>query len=158
MPMPVPADEALWFDGFVASAGVRLRQALLVRFGVDWGCDAYAEALAWAWEHRSEVRGMEHPVGYLFRVGQSAMRPQIRWSRRVVLVERTDLGSSDDIDLDLADALAALKHVQRVSVVLVHAYGWSYAEVASLLGVSVAAITNHVHRGLRKLRAMLEES
>jgi RNA polymerase sigma-70 factor (ECF subfamily) len=158
VPVPVPLDEAAWFDEFVLSMGVRLRQALIARFGVDWGCDACAEALAWAWEHRTEVRAMENPAGYLFRVAQSSIRPQLRWSRHVVLVPRNQITTTDEVDLDLADALATLKHAQRVSVVLVHAYGWSYAEVAALLGITVAATTNHVHRGLRKLRNTLEES
>ena len=157
-PISAPVDEAFWFDEFLASEGPRLRQALVARFGVDWGCEAFADATAWAWEHRSEVREMDNPVGYLFRVAQSALRPQIRWRRRVLLVERTEVTAALDVDLDLADAVSRLGHAQRVSVVLVHAHGWSYAEVAALLGISVAATTNHVHRGLRKLRTMLEDS
>jgi DNA-directed RNA polymerase specialized sigma24 family protein len=42
-----------------------------------------------------------------------------------------------------------------VAVVLVHCFGYRYREVAELLGVSEAAVTNHVHRGLARLRSML---
>jgi DNA-directed RNA polymerase specialized sigma24 family protein len=96
-------------------------------------------------------------VGYLYRVAQSAMRPQLRWWHRVRLVECDARTADADIDIDLADALARLNRNERVAVVLVHSHGWSYAEVASLLGVSTSAVTNHVHRGLRKLRRLLEE-
>ena len=43
-----------------------------------------------------------------------------------------------------------------MAVLLVHGYGFSYREVAEVLDVSEAAVTNHVHRGLRKLRSRLE--
>jgi DNA-directed RNA polymerase specialized sigma24 family protein len=51
--------------------------------------------------------------------------------------------------------LGGLNHEQRVSVLLVHGYGYSYGDVAEVLGVSVAAVTNHVHRGLVALRKEL---
>ena len=39
------------FEAFAAEEGERLRRALVSAYGVDSGCDAWAEALAWAWEH-----------------------------------------------------------------------------------------------------------
>jgi DNA-directed RNA polymerase specialized sigma24 family protein len=78
----------------------------------------------------------------------------------VLLVDSSEATLSEDrrVDLDLVAALGALRSDQRIAVTLVHAYGWSYAEVADLLRISVAATTNHVHRGLRKLRKVLEDS
>ena len=70
------------FERFVAVEGERLRRALVVSYGVDVGSDASAEALAWAWEHWDRVSDMANPVGYLFRVGQSATRRQRRWRWR----------------------------------------------------------------------------
>jgi DNA-directed RNA polymerase specialized sigma24 family protein len=160
LPMPERVEDAAWFEGFVTSEGSRLRQALIARFGVDVGSEVQREALAWAWEHRDQVRGMTNPVGYLYRVAQSASRSHLRWSRRVLLVDSSEATLSEDrrVDLDLVAALGALRSDQRIAVTLVHAYGWSYAEVADLLRISVAATTNHVHRGLRKLRKVLEDS
>jgi DNA-directed RNA polymerase specialized sigma24 family protein len=40
-------------------------------------------------------------------------------------------------------------------VLLVKSYGFSYREAADVLGLSEAAITNHVHRGLERLRTMM---
>jgi RNA polymerase sigma-70 factor (ECF subfamily) len=158
--VPATADEAEWFEGFVGSEGPRLRQVLIARFGLDVGCEVHRDALAWAWEHRAQVMEMESPVGYLYRVAQSAARRHLRWSSRVVLVRPSASDASEDrrVDLDLAQALGRLRREQRIAVTLVHAYGWSYSDVADLLQISVASTTNHVHRGLRKLRKTLENS
>jgi RNA polymerase sigma factor (sigma-70 family) len=53
--------------------------------------------------------------------------------------------------------LAKLNRAQRVAVVLVHSHGWTYAEVAEVLDVSLDAVRNHVHRGLRRLRHILKD-
>ncbi|MFT3852441.1 MAG: sigma factor-like helix-turn-helix DNA-binding protein [Ilumatobacteraceae bacterium] len=45
---------------------------------------------------------------------------------------------------------------QRSAVLLIKAHGCSYAETAELRGISEAAVTNHLHRGLKRLRASLE--
>ena len=63
--------------------GARLRRALVAANGVQIGNDACADALAWGWEHRTTVMAMEHPVAYLYRVGQSAARRHRRWRREV---------------------------------------------------------------------------
>jgi DNA-directed RNA polymerase specialized sigma24 family protein len=39
---------------------------------------------------------------------------------------------------------------------MVHACGWTYAETAEALGMSVSAVGTHVSRALAKLRALLE--
>ena len=49
--------------------------------GIETGPDVAADAFAWAWEYWDEVRAMANPVGYLYRVGQSAARRHRRWGR-----------------------------------------------------------------------------
>ena len=53
-------------------------------------------------------------------------------------------------------ALERLSANERVAVVLVHSYGYSYAETAKVLGARTTAVTNYVHRGLEKLRLDLD--
>jgi RNA polymerase sigma factor (sigma-70 family) len=134
----------------------RLRRALVARFGVDAGTEAFADAVAYAWEHRVRLQGMANPLGYLYRVGLSSARPYVRWRQRTVLLEVDRAHDAAQHDVDLIGAFARLSANQRVAVVMVHGYGATYAEVAELLGISVAAVTNHVHRGLKRLRASLE--
>ena len=145
------------FEPFVEVEGERLRRALVASYGVDVGSDASAEALAWAWEHWDRVSEMANPVGYLFRVGQSATRQQRRWRRRRIVLP-AEAGSSDLGELGgrLDDALVALPERQRVVALLVHGYDYSYAEVAELTGASLASVRNDLHRAMKRLRAQLE--
>ena len=144
------------FDQFVADVGAQLRRVLIAHHGVEVGNDVTDEALAYAWEHWERLRAMDNPAGYLYRVGSSASRRHRRWRRRVDLpVERR--GSEEPSDPGLHTALATLSGPQRVCVVLVHVYDWTYQQTADVTGYSVAAVTNHVHRGLGKLRRALGE-
>ncbi len=132
-----------------------VRRALVARNGVELGCEAAAEAMAWAVEHRDRLDAIDQPVGYLYRVGQSSLRRQRRWSRPAPV--RFDVASDDPVpfDRELFHALERLSHDQRVAVVMVHCYGYRYRDVAEVLGASEAAVTNHVHRGLTRLRTLL---
>lgn len=135
----------------------RLRRALVARYGLDVGSEVAAEAVAWGVEHAEKLAAMENPSGYLYRVGQSAAR---RWfRRRVTIVFPREPQSPDDTDLpgDVFDELRRLKPDQRVAVLLVHGYGFTYREVADLLEATEAAVNNYVHRGLKTLRMRLEE-
>ena len=62
------------FSAFFALAEPRLRRAFVSAYGGERGREATAEALAWAWEHWSEVEAMDNPIGYLYRVGRSRTR------------------------------------------------------------------------------------
>lgn len=142
------------FEAFVETDGCRLRRALVARFGVDLGNDVANDVMTYAWSNWSRVAGMENRVGYLYRVAQSEVRRYHRWRRRVVVCAPDDV-MTDAYDDGLVAALAKVGHHQRVAVLLVHGYGYSYREVADVLDVSVAAVTNHVHRGLGALRQQL---
>jgi len=146
------------FARFIEPAAVTLRRALVARNGVEDGCDATAEAIAWAWEHRGEVEAMANPLGYLFRVGQSSLRRERRIrARHGELRVEPYLEPGAPFDHDLFAGLRRLTDDQRTAVVLVHMYGFSYREVADVLDVSEAAVTNHVYRGLQRLRRLLGE-
>jgi RNA polymerase sigma factor (sigma-70 family) len=143
------------FVAFLDCHGPRLRRALVAAYGIDAGLELHAEVIAWAWEHWSAVAETEHPVGYLFRVGQSRARRLWRWRRRVVFPPEPPSAAQEALDGDLAEALKRLRLPQRTAVILVHAYGWSYADVADLLDVSEGSVRNHLHRGILRLRAEL---
>jgi len=142
------------FSRFVERSGERLRQAFVVRYGPEVGADVHADVLARAWADWDRVSAMANPAGYLYVVGRTAARRYRRWGRppRFVVAEPV---RADDPDLFLS--LGRLTEAQRVAVVLVHGYGATYQEVADLLDVPVTSVTNHVHRGLRRLRSDLED-
>lgn len=148
------------FDQFIARARPALERALVARFGVHDGMDAAAEALAYAVREWERVSAMDNPAGYLYRVGvSSTTRRQRRQRRHDALLTADSVGVlAQPIDVDLQRALLRLKPEQRVAVVLVHGNGHTYAEVAALLDVPVTTVTNHIHRGLARLRTLLEDS
>ena len=139
-----------WYAAFVADTYPRLARALVAAFGVERGQEAVAEAFAWGWEHRNELRVMANPLGYLYRVGQSRSRPRKRPSFPV-----PDASVLPWVEPGLPAALGELTEQQRVCLVLAHAYGWTHREVADLLELRPSSVQNHIERGLAKLRLAL---
>ena len=135
------------FVSFARDLEPRLRRALAGCRGVQGAPDAVAEALAYAWEHWDRVSAMENPAGYLYRVGQSRTKAR----KEGMLPAPADVGLPD-IEPALVPALLALPETQRTAVWLVHACGWSYAECAAAMEVSVSAVGTHVSRALAALR------
>ena len=144
------------FDVFIADASVRLRRAFVARYGVDLGIEACSESVTWAYANQARLMAMANPVGYLYRVGQTAVRAQVRWKRAPLFP-----AEATDRDLPLPDdglhvALTKLTRDQRCAVMLVHAHGYRYAEAAALLDIPVSTLKNHLNRGLARLRQLLE--
>lgn len=140
------------FSAFVREAEPRLRRALVSGYGTDVGRDAVAEALAYAWEHWKEIQAMRNPVGYLYRVGGRRAVRQRKHPPRLPMVPD---GHQRWIEPGLAAALGRLTQKQRTAAMLIYGYGWTYREVADLLGVGTTTVEKHVERALRKLRSGL---
>lgn len=142
--------EGRGFEAFARDARPRLVRALAPSRGQE-ALEGASEALAYAWEHWDEVRRMENPLGYLFRVGQSRTRP-----RRVAVLPTPEALGLPDVEPRLVPALLALPETQRTAVWLVHACQWRYSEVAEALGTTPSMVGNHVARGMARLRQELE--
>ena len=140
-------DDDREFEDFVREVGPRLHRAFLGTRGVDGAADAVSEATAYAWEHWDELRQMENPAGYLYRVGHSRTR-----SRKVAALPFPATVGLPDIEPGLIPALLALPDTQRTAVWLVHACGWTYAEVATATDTSTSMIGNHLQRAMARLR------
>ena len=138
------------FEEFVRDAEPRLRRALIGAVGTDRVEDAVGEALAYAFAHWSDVKTMNNPVGYLYRVGQSRVR-----RRKPLRLFRREPVSMPEIEPGLVDALVALPDSQRIAVWLAHGCGWSHAEIAEVLSTSSSTVATHVARGLDRLRSEL---
>ena len=138
------------FEVFVRDAEPRLRRALIGAVGVDRVADAVGEALAYAFTHWPEIRVMDNPVGFLYRVGQSKSRP-----RKRLLVLRVEPVGMPDVEPGLPAALAALPPSPRAAVWLAQGFGWTHAEIAESLEVSTSTVATHVARGLVRLRSEL---
>jgi RNA polymerase sigma-70 factor (ECF subfamily) len=145
------------FTSFAVGAEPRLKRAFCAGLGREVGLEATAEALAYGWEHWDEVGAMDNPIGYLFRVGRSRVRPLWRWRRRdnPGLYPSVSRQRLPWVEPALPGALARLSERQRVAVVLVNGFEWTQSEVADLLGVSPSTVQNHFERGMRRLRAAM---
>lgn len=143
-------DRAGEFSAFVEATEPGLRRALVAVFGAEEARDAVAEGLAYAWQHWDRVQTMANPAGYVYRVARSRGR-----RRRVRPVFPEVLGSVPEVEPGLPAALAGLSERQRVAVLLVHGWDSTYEEAATVMGVSVSSVRNHVARGLERLRRLL---
>ena len=139
------------FDSFVAAVEPPLRRALVATYGPERGREAAAEALAWAWEHRDRLGSLDHPVRYLYRVGQSRGRRRLT---RIPFVRSE--WRAPEIEPGLEAALGGLSERQRAAAVLVHGFGWTLGEVAELLEVTTSTVQTHLERAMERLRAALE--
>jgi DNA-directed RNA polymerase specialized sigma24 family protein len=151
--------EAGAFEQLFARAEPRLRRAFVAAYGPDLGREATANALGWAWAHRSALAEMKNPIGYLWRVGQSSVRGELQQRPYEFAGRYPDRGEERHPvwDSSLIDALRDLSPRQRAVVVLVHGYAYSLVETAAILGCRVSTVRNHSSRALRRLRKMLTE-
>ena len=140
------------FTRFFRQAEPRLRHGLIARYGGEAGSEAAAHAMTYGWEHWDRIRMMDNPIGYLYRVGRTSFR---RNQRRPI---GTNPGPAREpwTEPALPEALRKLSGRQRSCVVLRHSFGWTYGEIAELLGISIPTVQKHVARGLDKLRADLK--
>ena len=141
------------YSQFVAETEPRLKVALVAAFGREVGTEAVADALLYGWEHWERIRHMENPTGYLWTVGRNRARRLASRSPRLFASVRVD--RLPDVEPGLAPALEGLSERQRVSVLLVHGFEWTLAEVAELLGVSVSTVQKHTERAMSRLRRSL---
>ncbi len=157
MEMAQRARERDGFEAFAVRVKPRLLQALIATYGPVDGREACVDALSWAWEHRDRMADVEHPVSYLYRVGQSATRhflPKPMPARLTAIVAN----DFPEIEPKLLPALSRLPDQQRIVVVLVHGYGWRQAEVARLLEINPSTVRDYLNRAIERLRRELEAS
>ena len=142
------------FEGFVADAEPRLRHALFAAFGPELGRDSLAHALAYGWEHWERICVMDNPVaisgawGAPTGAGSEASSGECR---SLLRLQAARLGWSPHC----AGALRKLTERERIVVLLIHGWEWSYREVAELLDVSRSSIQTYMDRAMTKLRDSL---
>ena len=140
------------FSEFFSENEPILRHALVACCGPEVGREAAADAFEYAWCHWDRVASMEHPVGYLFRVGRSAAK---KYRRAPVVADPPVDASLPWVEPDLVPELRRLSDRQRTAVVLRHSFGCTYDEISSVMGVSIPTVQKHIERALAKLRHTL---
>ena len=141
------------FTEWATEAEPKIRQSLTAAFGVQVGKDAAADALAIAWERWARVSVMDNPIGYVYGIGRNKAR-RMKTRRQPMFVE-VPAQLLPQVEPGLPSAVADLPEQQRITVTLLHGYGWTMSEVAELLGTKKSTVQNHAERGLTKLRNAL---
>lgn len=141
------------FTEWATEAEPKIRQSLTAAFGVQVGKDAAAEALALAWERWDRVSVMGNPIGYVYGIGRNKAR-RMKTRRQPMFVDVPEQ-LLPQVEPGLPAAVADLPEQQRITVTLLHGYGWTMSEVAELLGTKKTTVQNHAERGLTKLRNAL---
>jgi RNA polymerase sigma-70 factor (ECF subfamily) len=133
--------------------------------------DVVQEALLRAYRHLGGYREHDRFGAWLTRILVNQCRTAAARRRRPV-PPTLDWGLADGVAEHPAEALALqeeraellrgalalLPDDQREAVVLRHADGMSFDEIAAVTGASVAACKMRVQRGCRRLRALLDAS
>jgi DNA-directed RNA polymerase specialized sigma24 family protein len=151
------APEREAFESFVERVKPGLLQALVATYGPVDGREACVDALSWSWEHWDRLAEVDHPLRYLYRVGQSATRQFLPKPLPVRLADILET-RFPDVEPQLLPALSRLSEQQRTVVVLVHGYGWRQAEVARLLEINPSTVRDYLNRAIDRLRNELEVS
>lgn len=121
--------------------------------------DATQEAFVLAWQKLAGFRGESAFSTWLYRILTNRCL-NVRGSdrRSEPLVERMlDAGDGGPVEVlerrerwhAVSEAVLALPGEQRVALVLREFEGLSYAEIAQVLGITVAAVKGRVHRARR---------
>ena len=144
------------FSAFMAENEPQVRRALIAGHGSEIGREAALEAFEYGWQHWDRVGAMTNPRGYLYRVGSHCAIRLRRRSSYAVLKADEPSSSEPWVEPGLDGALDHLSGPQRTAVVLIHGFGWTYQEVADLMGVRRSTVQRHAGRAMSKLRSDLE--
>lgn len=137
--------------------------------------DAVQEAFLKAWQKIGELREPERFSGWFLAIVQRASVDVSRRRGRASVRERSweELGAGDGAALAepsgaellirrergerIRQALRALPPEYREVIILKHAEGRSYREIARLLGTSIKAVESRLFRARQHLGRMLED-
>lgn len=151
---------------FSAHAEEIRRLAVFLTGEAEQGRDLAQEALVRTYRHWPRIKG-DDPVPYTKRILVNLVRSAHR--RKAVALrheERTPpdpgiqpsgAGNVDDWLL-VSDALRELPPVRRAAIVMRYYEDMSEADIARVLDRPVNTIKSDIHRGLKRLRPLLEQA
>jgi RNA polymerase sigma-70 factor (ECF subfamily) len=115
------------------------------------------EALARTYERWDRVRGMESPVGYVYRTAMNLNRKRIR--RLAVRARRLVPGGSEPDPLlaaearsDILRALGTIPRTQREALILVEWVGLDAEEAGRILGIEASSVRGRLFRARATIR------
>jgi len=147
------ADTSRRLEALYREDGDRLWRALLGFAGdPEIASDALAEAYAQAMRRGDALRD---PKAWIWRAGFRIAAGELK--RRSWTTDRVpDIGYlSEQVDMELLDALAKLPEKQRAAIVLFYYADASVRDIARRIGTSQLSVRVHLSRGRSRLKGLL---
>jgi len=117
--------------------------------------DAVAEAFAQLIRRGDEVRW---PRRWLWKSAFAIARGELKRRAQVEqLLDEREMPTSEPA-WRLRECLSQLSESQRAALLLHHYAGYPTSQVAEIIGSTPAAVRVHLHRGRRRMKALLQES
>jgi RNA polymerase sigma-70 factor, ECF subfamily len=107
------------------------------------------------WLHRIVANAAVDELRRIARRGEVDLDALEGRAAAAVASDGADVASDTARRLDLADALAALPADLRIVVLMVDAEGYSYDEVAEVVGIPPGTVASRLHRARAALRPAL---
>ena len=142
------------------------RLAVFLTGDAETGADVAQETLARVYRHWGRIKG-EDPGPYARKILVNLVRSmhrrrvlerRVRESQSPPDVSVTSRSGEVDEFLRISSALKTLPPVRRAAIVLRFYEGMSDARIASTLDRPIGTVKSDIHRGLAKLRPLLEET
>lgn len=133
----------------------------------DLADDLVQEALAKALKNSDKIRDHAALDAWLFRILSNCWHDHFRRQRDMVEIEENDhvheltperLHATQEIVHSVRNAIGELPMGQRQVVTLVDLEGFSYAEVAEILGIPAGTVMSRLCRARRALKERLLDS
>ena len=155
-------EEQAW-SKLVAAQRPRLHRYCARMLGSAFdGEDVVQEALAKATEALPGAGLIEHPESWLFRIAHNTALDALRRRGREAALSAeadwenvADTAADAEVRVSATASLEALSHLpvtHRACIVLADVLGYSLAETAALLDLSLAAVKAALHRGRTRLQ------
>lgn len=128
----------------------------------DLAVDAVDEAMARAYERWDGLSESANVTGWVIRVavnfGRNRQRRRLLERRKPLISRDAEPDLASIADPALARALARLALDQRTVLVLRFHLDWSLEQIAEALDLPPGTVKSRLHRGLRRLETLLQES
>lgn len=117
-----------------------------------------AEAFARAWARWARLRSADRVGGWVLRVTANLAVDVVRRGSEPKVAPGTALPSEDvsTLRMALVKALRSLPRRQREAIALRYLADLSEEQVSSALGMSAGSVKTHIHRGLARLRRVID--
>ncbi len=156
-----------FLGAYDAYADAIFRHAYLRLGDREKGKDVMQETFCRAWSARMEGTKVEHMRGFLYRIANNIIIDEVRKKKSLSLDMLMEEGfdpsdtKAEDSDKQLYnDVLALTSHLDpdyRLPVMLRYVDDMSVGEIAEALGLSENVVSVRIHRGIAKLRSLVEE-